>query len=86
MRKKDVLGEIDESLAPSVGLGAGDLERMYRLLAIAKYEDRYVIPQAHAELGQRLLEQQGGACSVGHQPAFNKEFMLPVIQPGEGAG
>ena len=25
---------------------------MYRLLAIAKYEDRYVIPQAHAELGR----------------------------------
>jgi nitrate reductase beta subunit len=32
---------------------------MYRLLAIAKYEDRYVIPQAHAELGERLMEQQG---------------------------
>ena len=32
---------------------------MYRLLAIAKYEDRYVIPQAHAELADRLMVQQG---------------------------
>ena len=36
---------------------------MYRLLAIAKYEDRYVIPQAHAELAERLMEQQG-ACGL----------------------
>jgi nitrate reductase beta subunit len=43
-----------------VGMTGAELERMYRLLAIANYEDRYVIPQAHAELGQRLMEQQGG--------------------------
>jgi nitrate reductase beta subunit len=36
-----------------------DVEDMYRLLAIADYDDRYVIPQAHAELGERLMEQQG---------------------------
>ena len=33
---------------------------MYRLLAIADYEDRYVSPQAHAELGERLMQEQGG--------------------------
>ena len=32
---------------------------MYRLLAIGKYEDRYVIPKAHTELAGRLMEQQG---------------------------
>jgi nitrate reductase / nitrite oxidoreductase, beta subunit len=63
MRKKEVLGEIDEQLAESVGLSRPDLELMYRLLAIAKYEDRYVIPQAHTELAGRLLEQQG-ACGL----------------------
>ena len=36
---------------------------MYRLLAIANYEDRYVIPQAHAELGERLMQEQG-ACGL----------------------
>jgi len=82
MRKKEVLGQADDALAPSVGLQAGDLESLYRLLAIAKYEDRYVIPQAHTELANRMLEQQGG-CAVGHQPAFNSAFMLPVIQRGD---
>ncbi len=36
-----------------------DVEDMYRLLAIGKYEERYVIPKAHAELGEMLMEQQG---------------------------
>ena len=102
MRKKEVLGEADEELALSVGLGARDLELMYRLLAIAKYDDRYVIPQAHTELGQRLLEQQGGCgldfdggpgnCGALPRPArsLNENFMLsrplPVVQPPETGG
>jgi nitrate reductase beta subunit len=36
---------------------------MYRLLAIANYEDRYVIPQAHAEQGAALMREQG-ACGL----------------------
>jgi len=40
-----------------------DIEDMYRLLAIAKYDDRYVIPKAHTELAGRLMEQQG-ACGL----------------------
>jgi len=36
---------------------------MFRLLAIAKYEERYVIPQAHPEVAGSLLEQQG-ACGL----------------------
>jgi nitrate reductase beta subunit len=59
MRKQQVLGESDEALPASVGLSAAELEHMYRLLAIANYEDRYVIPKAHAELGDRLMQQQG---------------------------
>jgi nitrate reductase beta subunit len=60
MRKREVLRETDESMPERVGLTGPELERMYRLLAIANYEDRYVIPQAHAELGQRLMQEQGG--------------------------
>jgi nitrate reductase / nitrite oxidoreductase, beta subunit len=33
---------------------------MYRLLAIAKYDDRYVIPMAHRELADNLTARQGG--------------------------
>ena len=32
---------------------------MYRLLAIAKYEDRYVIPRPTPSSADRLMEQQG---------------------------
>jgi nitrate reductase beta subunit len=63
MRKRQVLGVVDETLPAQVELTAPELERMYRLLAIANYEDRYVIPKAHAELGERLMEQQG-ACGL----------------------
>jgi nitrate reductase / nitrite oxidoreductase, beta subunit len=59
MRKREVLGEHDTAIAAAAEMSVQDLEDMYRLLAIAKYEDRYVIPQAHAELGERLMEQQG---------------------------
>ena len=59
MRKREVLGEVDDTIAPRVGLTAPELERMYELLAIANYEDRYVIPKAHAEQGQELMREQG---------------------------
>ena len=63
MRKREVLGEHDEAIAAAAGMTVTDVEDMYRLLAIGKYEDRYVIPKAHAELAGRLLEQQG-ACGL----------------------
>jgi nitrate reductase / nitrite oxidoreductase, beta subunit len=59
MRKREVLGEVDEAAAARSGLEPAELERMYRLLAIANYEDRYVIPQAHAEQGAELMREQG---------------------------
>jgi nitrate reductase beta subunit len=89
MRKREVLGEHDEQMAHSVGMTVDDVEDMYRLLAIAKYDDRYVIPKAHREMGDRLMEQQGtcgldfeggpgncGAIAYDSQ-AENEAFMLP---------
>ena len=63
MRKREVLGEHDEAIAAAAGMSVQDIEDMYRLLAIAKYDDRYVIPKAHTELAGRLMEQQG-ACGL----------------------
>jgi nitrate reductase beta subunit len=63
MRKREVLDQTDGDLPARVGLTGPELERMYRLLAIANYEDRYVIPQAHAEQGDRLMREQG-ACGL----------------------
>ena len=36
MRKREVLGERDESMPAAVGMSVDDVEDMYRLLAIAK--------------------------------------------------
>ncbi|MDE3130320.1 MAG: nitrate reductase subunit beta, partial [Acidobacteriota bacterium] len=77
MRKRDVLGEHDPQLPAAVGMSVEDLEDMYRLLAIANYEDRYVIPQAHAELGQQLMEQQG-ACGLDFAGGPGNCGMVPV--------
>jgi nitrate reductase beta subunit len=49
--------DLDEDLPASVGSTADDLDDLYRLLAIAKYEQRYVIPPAHAEEAGRLMGQ-----------------------------
>ncbi len=46
-----------DELPSSVGATAGELDDLYRLLAIAKYDDRYVIPKAHAEDAGRLMAQ-----------------------------
>ena len=51
----------DESIAQAVGMSGAQMEEMYRLLAIAKYEERYVIPPAHAEQAHDLEEM---GCSL----------------------
>ncbi len=51
----------DESIALAVGMDGPAMEEMYRLLAIAKYEERYVIPPAHAEQAHDLEEM---GCSL----------------------
>ncbi|MFF2493366.1 nitrate reductase subunit beta [Agromyces sp. NPDC058064] len=53
----------DERIADAVGMTGETLEEMYRLLAIAKYEERYVIPAAHTEQARELDEL---ACSLDY--------------------
>ena len=50
MREQTLGGGPDTATAESVGLTPDAIERMFRLLAIAKYDERYVIPQAHTEV------------------------------------
>ena len=63
MRERALGGEADASVAAAVGMGVGDMEDMYRLLALAKYDERFVIPSAHAELAGSMAAQQG-ACGL----------------------
>ena len=57
MRAEQLRLDAPEGLAGSVGATQADLADLYRLLAIAKYDERYVIPPAHAEDAGRLMAQ-----------------------------
>jgi nitrate reductase beta subunit len=57
MRAEQLGLAVPEGLAESVGATGADLGDLYRLLAIAKYDERYVIPPAHAEDAGRLMAQ-----------------------------
>jgi nitrate reductase / nitrite oxidoreductase, beta subunit len=65
-RRINLGDEADESIATEVGLTGQEIEQMYRLLAIAKYEERYVIPAAHAEAAAGLEELATG-CSLDYE-------------------
>jgi nitrate reductase beta subunit len=52
MRAKRVDGRIDEGIATRVGLTGATIEEMYRVMALANYEDRYVIPTVRRELDE----------------------------------
>ncbi len=67
MRDVNLGRQTQPAIAEAVGMSEEDLYEMYRLLAIAKYEDRYVIPKAHAEAG-RDLEELGCAIDVAAGP------------------
>ena len=64
MRGVTLTGDRDAELAAAVGMTPEAMEQMYRLLAIAKYEDRYVIPTAHREEAHNLEEL---ACSLDYE-------------------
>ncbi len=64
MRGINLDDERDERIANAVGMSGREIEEMYRLLAIAKYEDRYVIPSAHTEQAHALEEM---ACSLDYE-------------------
>ncbi len=46
----------DPSIPAEVGLTEESMRAMYRLMAIAKYDERYVIPTAHVEQAHELEE------------------------------
>ncbi|MCO4852711.1 nitrate reductase subunit beta [Bacillus vallismortis] len=59
MRAVQINKSIDPALVSSVGLTEQQIEDMYRLLAIAKYDDRFVIPSSHREEVSDLYAEQG---------------------------
>jgi len=72
MRSKTVDGVIDEGIAARVGMSGLMIEDMYKIMAIADYEDRYVIPTTHREHAEEAYDLRGGCgftdgngCSTG---------------------
>jgi nitrate reductase beta subunit len=72
--------ERDESIPETVGMTGESIYAMYRLLAIAKYEDRYVIPTAHYEQAHEL-EELGCSLDFDGGPYGNESGMF-----GEASG
>jgi nitrate reductase / nitrite oxidoreductase, beta subunit len=70
MRAKTIDGVIDHAVAERVGLSAAAIEQMYHVMAIANYEDRFVIPTSHRE-GAEDAHHLRGECgfSFGNQAA-----------------
>ncbi len=60
MRSKTVDGVINEAVAERVGLSGQVIEDMYQTMAIANYEDRFVIPTTHREIGEDVYDTRGG--------------------------
>ncbi|MCB1350828.1 MAG: nitrate reductase subunit beta, partial [Maritimibacter sp.] len=72
MRAKTVDGVHDEAVAARVGLNGRVIEEMYRIMALADYEDRFVIPTTHREQVEEAYDLKGGcsftdgnSCSTG---------------------
>ena len=60
MRDRHVEKRENGDVLKQVGLSAAQVEDMYRTMAIANYEDRFVIPTTHREYAENAYELRGG--------------------------
>ena len=79
MRDINLGRDPDDSIPASVGMSGEEMYDMFRLLAIAKYDERYVIPPAHAEQAH-ALEELATDCPVADQGGGQQDLF------GEGSG
>ena len=59
-RAKHVDQRINTTVLEQVGLTQDEVEEMYRVMAIANYEDRFVIPTTHREYAENAFNVRGG--------------------------
>jgi nitrate reductase beta subunit len=84
-------GVRDEGIAARVGMSGRMIEDMYKIMAIADYEDRFAIPTAHREQNEAGADIRGGCgftdgngCSTGETGKTSlfggkkKSFALPL--------
>jgi len=58
-RDKHVEGRHNNAVLQQVGLSVETVEDMYRIMAIANYEDRFVIPSTHREYAENAFNVRG---------------------------
>ncbi|MFZ0131879.1 MAG: nitrate reductase subunit beta, partial [Desulfobacterales bacterium] len=63
MRAQRVEGHVDEQIPAAVGISADTIEKMYRLLALARLEERFVLPTAPVKEADIFIHQ--GTCGFG---------------------
>ena len=93
-RERNLGGEPDPALAAAVGMEPREIDAMFRLLAIAKYDERYVIPQTHGEIGVNPhsrqgacgLDFEGGPGSCGALEKTKDPFGAEPLAVGGGGG
>ncbi|HHL21245.1 MAG TPA: nitrate reductase subunit beta, partial [Aliiroseovarius sp.] len=90
MRVKKIDGVQDTGIAEAVGLDPLTVEDMYHTMAIANYEDRFVIPTTHREQVEDAYDLRGGCgftdgnqCSTGSSGGKlfgSRKIVLPVAE------
>jgi nitrate reductase beta subunit len=83
MRDINLGREPRSEIADRVGMTEEQLYEMYRLLAIAKHEDRYVIPASHTEPVEGLEEI---GCSLDYEGGPGMYITGSGGQFGEASG
>jgi nitrate reductase beta subunit len=90
MRARHVDRVQADEVLQQAGLTVAQVESMYRYLAIANYEDRFVIPTAHREYAENAFALHaecgfsfGNGCSPGHDTGnlfnpVNKRRTIPI--------
>ena len=82
MRDINLGRDPNPDIPAKVGMSEEAMYNMFRLLAIAKYEDRYVIPAAHSEDAHKL-EELATDCPV---TGYDDELLDASGPFGEGSG
>lgn len=92
-RAQQVEGEEDLESLQEVGLTVAQVEEMYRYMALANYEDRFVIPTSHKSYAEDAYDMKSGCgftfgngCSGGDSSADlfgNKKQVVRQVIPVE---
>ncbi|PIW06792.1 MAG: nitrate reductase subunit beta, partial [Comamonadaceae bacterium CG17_big_fil_post_rev_8_21_14_2_50_60_13] len=59
-REKHVDNRINTAALEQVQMTQLEVEEMYQVMAIANYEDRFVIPSTHREYAENTFDVRGG--------------------------